>query len=134
MFTATARTVGDALTNEIDVNGRHTLTTDEPATIGGDDLGPAPHELLPAMLAACVATMIRLYARKRDWHLGPVEVDVTYDNDTTPRQVTTVIQLPPGLSDDQIRRLTKVAETCPVKRALEAGFTFDQSVAVTARL
>ena len=132
MFTATARTVGDALTDEIDVNGRHTLTTDEPTTVGGDDLGPAPHELLPAMIAACVATMIRLYALKRDWDLGPVEVDVAYDNESTPREVTTAIRLPDGLSDDQVRRLTKVAETCPVKRALEAGFTFSMAAVITA--
>jgi len=87
MLTAIATTVGNTLTSETDVNGRHTLTTDELVAIGGEDQGRAPHELLPAMLAACVATMIALYAQKRDWRLGPVQVDVSYDTDTTPRQI-----------------------------------------------
>jgi uncharacterized OsmC-like protein len=45
------------------IDGRHRLTTDEPERLGGSDRGPAPHELLPAALAACVATTIRTYAR-----------------------------------------------------------------------
>ena len=132
MFTARSLTRGDSLTSEVDVNGRHTILTDEPETIGGSDLGPAPHELLPAMLASCVSTMIVLYARKRGWELGEAVVDVDYDTDTTPRRVTITTQLPDGLSEDQVRRLTRVAESCPVKRALEAGFSFEQTVRASA--
>ena len=132
MFTARSLTRGDGLTSEVDVNGRHTILTDEPETIGGSDLGPAPHELLPAMLASCVSTMIVLYARKRGWELGEVVVDVDYDTDTTPRRVVIATQLPDGLTEDQVRRLTRVAETCPVKRALEAGFDFEQTVGSAA--
>ena len=35
---------------------------------------------------------------------------------------------PQGLTPDQVARLRRVAETCPVKRALEAGFTFEQRI------
>jgi putative redox protein len=128
-MTATARPIDGTLRHEIDVNARHTITTDEPVRIGGSDTAPAPHELLAAMLAACVSTMITLYARSRDWDLGDVRVDVSYDPEATPRSVTTVIHLPDGLTPDQIKRLERVAKTCPVKRALEAGFTFEQKLA-----
>jgi hypothetical protein len=37
VLTATARAVDGNLRNEIDVNGRHTLTTDEPESLGGTD-------------------------------------------------------------------------------------------------
>ena len=84
-FTATAHSINGTLRHEIDVNGRHTIITDEPLEIGGTDAGPAPHELLAAMLASCVSTMIVLYAQRRDWQLTDVRVDVTYDADTTPR-------------------------------------------------
>ena len=30
---------------EVEVNGRHTIVTDEPEGLGGTDQGPAPHEL-----------------------------------------------------------------------------------------
>ncbi len=132
MFTATARSIDGTLTNAIDVNGRHRLITDEPVEIGGEDTGPAPHELLPAMLAACVSSMIVLYAQRREWRIGDVQVDVEYDTDTTPRQVRTTVHLPDGLTQDQIARLRRVAETCPVKRALEAGFTFEAIEIATA--
>ncbi len=130
-MTATARQMDGALRHEIDVNGRHVITTDEPERLGGSDAGPAPHELLPAMLAACVSTMIALYAQARDWDLKDVRVDATYDPDLTPRPVKLTVHLPGGLTPDQIRRLRRVAETCPVKRAMEAGFTFEQEI-VTA--
>ena len=65
-MTATARPIDGTLRHEIDVNGRHTITTDEPAKLGGSDTAPTPHELLPAILASCVSTMITLYAHTRD--------------------------------------------------------------------
>jgi putative redox protein len=50
-MTATARRVGETLRHEVDVNGRHSIVTDEPTSLGGTDSGPAPHELLQATLA-----------------------------------------------------------------------------------
>lgn len=127
-MTATARSIHGSLRHEIDVNGRHKIVTDEPASLGGADSAPTPHELLAAMLASCVSTMIVLYARQREWDLREVSADVVYDNESTPRTVGITIHLPDGLSDDQIKRLRRVAETCPVKRALEAGFECDQEI------
>jgi putative redox protein len=125
-MTAIARSVDGGPRQEVDVNGRHVIVTDEPTHLGGTDAGPAPHELLAAMLASCAATMITLYAQQRDWNLGPVAVEVQYDPESTPRHVDLHIQLPAGLTPDQVRRLRRVADRCPAKRALEAGFTFDE--------
>lgn len=127
-YTATARSIQGGLRHEVDVNGRHTIVTDEPERVGGTDTAPTPHELLAATLASCVSTMIVLYARSREWELGDVRVDVDYDSDATPRRVEVTVHLPDGLSSDQIRRLERVAATCPVRRALEAGFTFGESI------
>jgi putative redox protein len=128
VLTASAQLVGGQMRNDVDVNGRHTIVTDEPASLGGTDTGPAPHELLAAMLASCASTMIALYAQRHGWELAYVRVDVSYDTDTTPRTIRMAIQLPEGLSEDQINRLRKVADACPAKRALVAGFTFGQEV------
>jgi putative redox protein len=128
-FTATAAQVGDALRHEVKVNGRHTIITDEPESVGGSDTGPAPHELLPATLASCVSTMIVLYARRRNWKLSGVRVDVAYDTDATPRHFDISVHLPEDLTDDQVERLRRVAATCPVRRALEAGFAFKERLA-----
>src|SRR5207244_3840487 len=103
-LTASARPIAGSLRSEVDVNGRHTITTDEPASLGGTDAGPAPHELLAAMLASCVATMISLYARRHGWQMDDLRVDVTYDTDVTPRHAEVVVHLPEGLTDDQVAR------------------------------
>jgi putative redox protein len=124
---AKAKPVDGSLRTEIDVNGRHTIMTDEPARLGGADSAPAPHELLPAILASCATTMVMLYARSRGWELDDVEAQVLYDPDATPRLVEIDLRLPDGLTDDQITRLRRVADTCPVKRAMEAGFVFEHA-------
>jgi putative redox protein len=127
-MTATATRIGETLTSKIDVNGRHTLVTDEPLRLGGEDTGPAPHELLPAMVASCVATMVAMYAKNRGWELGEVSVAVDYDPDSVPRRLDVELRLPAGLGEEERRRLERVAATCPVRRAFEAGFEFHERV------
>jgi putative redox protein len=131
-LTASARRTGNGLRHEIDVNGRHAIVTDEPASLGGTDTGPAPHELLAATLASCISTMIALYATRREWDIGEISVDVEYDHESEPRRFDVTVNLPDGLTDDQVTRLRRVADTCPVRRALEAGFTFDERIRTPA--
>jgi putative redox protein len=130
-MTATARRIGDTLRHEVDVNGRHVIVTDEPERLGGTDEGPAPHELLAAMLASCVATMISMYAKNRGWDVGEPTVEVDYDAESVPHRVKVDVHLPDDLTPDQQRRLERVAETCPARRALEAGFTFEERIVLT---
>lgn len=131
-MTATARRAGKGLKHEVDINGRHTIVTDEPEQLGGTHEGPAPHELLAATLASWIATMIAMYAQNRGWDIGETAVDVDYDPDSAPRRFAVDVHLPSDLTPDQQRRLERVAETCPVRRALEAGFIFEERI-VTAR-
>ena len=131
MMTATTHRVGTSLKHEVDVNGRHMIVTDEPLSLGGTDEGPAPHELLPAALASCIATMVAMYAEKRGWQIGDAFVDVSYDSEASPRRFEIQLNLPPGLSSEQLRRLERVAESCPLRRALEAGFTFQERLVTT---
>ncbi len=126
-MTATTERVGK-LRHRVDVNGRHTIVTDEPLKLGGTDEGPAPHELLPAALASCIATMIALYAERHGWEIGDARVEVEYDAEATPRQIEIEVHLPDSLSAEQFRRLERVADTCPLRRAIEAGFDFEERV------
>jgi putative redox protein len=127
-LTASARRTGNALRHEIDVNGRHTIVTDEPESLGGSDTGPAPHELLPATLAACIATMVALYAKRHEWDIGDLRVDVDYDHEAVPRHFDVTMFLGSGLEPEQVERLRRVANTCPVRRAFETGFSFNERI------
>ena len=73
-LTADARSIPGTLRQDVLIDGRHRLTTDEPERLGGEGSAPAPHELFPAALAACVATTLAMYARTKESDLGEVTV------------------------------------------------------------
>jgi putative redox protein len=127
-LTASARSVPGTLRQEVLIDGRHRLVTDEPESVGGGGSAPAPHELFPAALAACVSTTIVMYARTKSWPLDTVDVDVDYDHRSTPRRFTIDIRLTGDLSAEQVERLESVAEKCPVRRAVESGVAFDERI------
>ena len=131
---ASARMLPGTLRSDVSVRGgRFHLVTDEPESVGGEDTAPAPHELLPAALASCVATTLAMYARTKAWDLGEVEVDVNYHSRETPPRFEVEISLGGDLSEEQLQRLEKVAASCPVQRSLQGGATFEERiVAATA--
>jgi putative redox protein len=131
-LTATARSVPGTLRQEIVVDGRHRLVTDEPVSIGGDGSGPAPHELFPAALAACVSTTLVMYARTKGWQLDQVVVDVDFDHRSTPRRFEIEIHVTGDLSESQLERLEKVAAACPLRRSVEAGIEFVERMVLQA--
>lgn len=126
---ASAVSIGGTLRHEVAIDGgRHVLFTDEPEHLGGEDTAPAPHELFPAALASCVSTTILMYARTRGLDIGDVRVDVDYDHRSTPRRFEIAVHLDPALAPDLVQRLTKVANACPVRRAIETGIVFDERI------
>ena len=125
---ATARSTPGKLRQEVVIDGRHRLITDEPERLGGEGSGPAPHELFPAALAACVSTTLVRYARTKQWDLGQVTVEVEYDHHSTPRTFDVAIRLTGELSDEQLDRLKKVAAACPLRRSIESGIVFAERI------
>ena len=112
----------------------HNLTVDETADLGGADAGPTPLELLAASLAGCVAVTVEMYAERKGWEVGKVEVDVEYApaERGTPTKFEVVLKVPSELSDEQIERLSVIAAKCPVHRMLDGEVMFDERVERTA--
>jgi putative redox protein len=97
---------------------------DEPVTNGGLDLGPTPHDLVAAGLAACTSMTLRLYAKRKAWPLGAIHVEVTHARKAGEQPADTFtrhIRLGGALNDEQRQRLMEVAEMCPIHRLLTAG-------------
>jgi putative redox protein len=128
-LTATARSIPGALHQEVVIDGEHRLITDEPEHLGGEGSAPTPHELFPAALASGISTTLVMYARTKGWELGDVAVAVEYDNKSTPRRFDVAIELGGDLTGERLGRLEKVAASCPVRRAIEAGIEFDETIA-----
>jgi putative redox protein len=127
-LTASARTPGGTLRQDILVAGRHRVVTDLPAGAGGAGLGPSPHELFAGALAGCVSSTLAVYARTKGWTLGEIVVDVEYDRSTTPRRCRVDVRVDAELTPEQRARLEKVASACPLRRSLDAGFAFRETV------
>jgi putative redox protein len=93
---------------------------DEPEEAGGANQGPSPTRTLAAALAACTAITIEMYAGRKGWDLGEVEVEVEmeYGAPSVPRSFVVILRLPGRLTEEQIERLKVIAGKCPVHRAL----------------
>ena len=123
------RTARNAFSHRIDIRG-HQLVADEPTEHGGEDDGPSPQELLAASLASCTAVTMEMYAKRKGWDLGPVEVQCEYT--AADRGCMTnfklVIRLPSDCPQEQINKLRIIAAKCPVHRTLDGEVSFDERI------
>jgi putative redox protein len=121
----------EGFAHEVDLEGGHSLVVDEPPDRGGTDTGPRPTQLLAASLAGCTAITVEMYADRKGWDVGPIEVDVdvVYDG-PVPSTYAVALKLPRELSDERRQRLLKIAAKCPVHKVLvgEASVTVAERV------
>jgi putative redox protein len=105
--------------HEVEIR-EHRLIVDETEEDGGGDQGPRPTELLSAALASCTAITIEMYAGRKEWELGDVEVTADFAPSTpdTPPKFKVAIRIPAELTDEQRQRILVIAGKCPVHRAL----------------
>lgn len=108
----------------------HSFAADEPESVGGDDFGPSPYELLNAGLAACTAMTFKLYAERKQWDLQEVYVYLTHARKhsdelnvkkETPGYLDHInkkLKFVGKLDEAQISKLKDIASRCPVHRTL----------------
>jgi putative redox protein len=104
----------------------HTLLADEPASNGGDDAGPTPHDLYDSALGACKAMTMLWFAKRKQIPLEGAEVSVERD-DSAERQGTyrlrVSVALSGPLSEAQRQELLAVASKCPVHKLMTSSTT-----------
>ncbi|MEM7570745.1 MAG: bifunctional alpha/beta hydrolase/OsmC family protein, partial [Pseudomonadota bacterium] len=77
----------------------HRLVADEPASLGGRNLGPAPYDLLCASLAACTLITLRMYIQRKDWTIAPLSIEVEHTKDNGVDVFTRSIGFQAGLEE-----------------------------------
>jgi putative redox protein len=125
----TARRDGQTFRHTVQVRD-HQLMVDEPLDLGGQDAGPDPQELLAVSLASCTAITMEMYAARKGWDIGHVEVDVEYSpaERGCPTKFELVMRLPEELPEEQVERLRAIAAKCPVHRALDGEVMFQERI------
>jgi len=127
---ATARrTSQHGFGHDIEVRGHH-LVVDEPREAGGEDEGPSPQELLAASLASCAAVTMEMYAERKGWDIGQVEVECEFTaaERGSPTKFVITLKVPDACSEGQLERLRIIAAKCPIHRTLDGEVMFDERV------
>ncbi len=99
----------------------HVFAVDEPASNGGDDLGPTPHDLYDAALGACKALTTLWYARRKQIPVEDIRASVERDDAEERRGVyrlRVTLQISGALTEAQRQELLAVAEKCPVHKLM----------------
>lgn len=147
LFTATARGAlvrGTATTVSITAR-QHTFTIDEPADLGGTDLGANPVEHLLAALASCTVITYQVWAGKLGLRLDGVDVDLSgdidlrgffgEDDDVRPgfQGLEVEVRLTgPESAADYLRLADAVNAHCPVFDTLNAGVPIRSTITSAA--
>ena len=98
--------------------GKHQLLTDVPEALGGEDSGPEPHDILAAALAACTALTVKLYAARKGMALDDIRVRIDHGQQDGAYEFQRHIEYLGALGEEDRRRLTEIANKCPVHKTL----------------
>ena len=98
--------------------GPHKILTDVEQTYGGEETGPAPHDLLAASLGACTALTVTMYAKRKGWDLQDILVSIQHGQQGEAYVLNRRIQYVGNLSVEEKQRLTEIANKCPVHKTL----------------
>jgi putative redox protein len=119
---------------------RHSIIADEPNSIGGEDLGPSPYELLIASIGACTVMTLKLYAERKEWDLKEVFVYLSYskihaEEINSEKELIGYIDVIKkklkfvgDLNDAQKEKLMQIASKCPVHKTVSSEVHFQTEV------
>src|SRR5919204_6000400 len=114
---ATVTAADQAQPYAVDIRaGRHEFAADESTKSGGGDTAPNPTQLALGSLGACTAITLRMYAERKGWPIGRIQVRVQLVLRDDQRQIHREIRIEGALDDQQRARLLEIAAKTPVTR------------------
>lgn len=105
------------------------IETDAPIDNQGKGARFSPTDLVITALGSCMLTVMGIVARRDNIKLEGAHFRAEKHMSTdTPRRILKIIMeitMPPGLTEDQKKKLEKVAHTCPVHQSLHPDIEQD---------
>ncbi len=97
------------------------IETDAPADNQGKGVRFSPTDLLVAALGSCMMTIMGIVAKRDNIKLEGASFRAEKHMIENPRRIGKIVLeicMPAGLTDEQKKKLEKVAHTCPVHQSL----------------
>jgi putative redox protein len=113
----------------ITANGKE-IIGDEPQSVGGQDTGFNPYELLASSLGMCTAATLKMYADRKGFNLGRIDVKVELEHNTTDKVATfrkSISFENKDIAEKDLKRLMVIAEACPVNKILSNEILIETS-------
>lgn len=120
--------------------GRHELISDEPISVGGEDMGPDPYDYLLMSLGSCTVITLKMYADRKKWPVDDIYVEMLHhkshaedcsdcDNPKTKiDKIEKEIIIKGDLEKDQLQRLMEISKKCPVHKTLLSEIDIETSI------
>ncbi len=120
--------------------GEHELIADEPEEAGGKNQGPDPYDFLLMSLGSCTAMTVKIYARRNDWSLEDLYVELKHhksheqdcenceEPDSKIDNIEVELIVKGDLNDEQIDKLLNISKKCPVHRTLTSDISIKSKI------
>lgn len=103
----------------------HTFVSDAPASAGGANEGPEPHELLLGALGACTSITLKMYAQRKGWDVKEITIKLKEERVDDPAnpgkaisKISRDIKIEGNLDNEQLETLKTIADKCPVHKLM----------------
>ena len=97
------------------------ICTTPPKDNQGEGTCFSPTDMVAGALAACMITIMAIYAKRQNWDLTGVKGKVGKEMSANPRRIAkleVLLQIPKRFSPEERKQLETAALTCPVHKSL----------------
>jgi len=112
--------------------GEHKITSDQSVNAGGNAEHPEPFDYFLASMPLCAAFYMRKFCQQRDISTDGLKIVQNNENisedDNYKKKITLEVTLPEGFPKKYNKAMLAAANTCTVKKVIQAMPEFDISI------